>query len=56
MVTCNDNRPLNYHEYLGVSGDDKPTDCAVNSTFLELNTNKKYYFDGEEWQEIGADN
>ena len=54
MVVCNDNRPAGYHDYVGTSQDDKPTECAVNSTFWELDTNKKYYFTGETWAEIGG--
>lgn len=42
--------------YQGLSTDDpKPTDnVAVNSLFLELDTGKFYYFDGEAWQEVGG--
>jgi len=54
MITYDDNRELNYHEYKGDSGDNKPTDCAVNSIFWELDTDKKFYFDGETWTEIGS--
>ena len=41
-------------EYKGLSTDTKPTDCATNSLFLELDTGKAFYFDGEDWNEIGA--
>jgi len=44
----------NYKEFSGLSTDSKPTDCGVNSLFLELNTNKVYYFDGTNWKEIGT--
>lgn len=55
MVTRNDCRQANCHDYVGLSTDDKPTDCGVNSTFYELDTDKKYYFDGDTtWTEIGA--
>ena len=41
--------------YQGTSTDEKPTEgVAVNSIFWELDTNKKYYFDGSAWQEIGG--
>lgn len=53
-VTYDDNRPLNYHEYKGTSLDNKPTTCAVNSIFWELDTNDKYYFNGETWEKIGG--
>lgn len=54
MVTINTNRGINEHDYKGLSTDDKPTTCAVNSIFLELDTGDFYYFDGEEWQKIGG--
>jgi hypothetical protein len=54
MVVCNDCRPEGYHEYIGTSEDDKPTDCAVYSTFYELDTDDKYYFTGETWAKIGG--
>ena len=44
-----------YHEFVGLSGDDKPTDVAVCSTFHELDTDDKYYFDGETWAKIGSE-
>lgn len=44
-----------YKEYSGLSTDAKPTTgVGVNSLFLELNTNKVYYFDGTTWKEIGT--
>ena len=54
MVSFNDNRANKEYEYKGLSTDEKPTDCAVNSVFLELDTGNFYYFDGEEWQMIGG--
>ena len=36
-------------DYMGLSTDSKPTDVAVNSLFLELDTGNFYYFDGENW-------
>ena len=54
MVTTNDNKALNEHEYKGLSTDTKPTSCAVNSLFLELDTGDFYYYDGEEWAKIGG--
>lgn len=38
----------------GVSTDDKPTDVAVNTLFLELDTGIFYYFTGETWSEVGG--
>lgn len=54
MVTINTNRAANEHDYKGLSTDTKPTSCAVNSIFLELDTGNFYYFDGEDWQMIGG--
>lgn len=53
-VTCDDNRSLNYHQYKDTLLDTKPTNCAVNSTFWELDTNDKYYFNGKTWEKIGG--
>lgn len=50
----NTNFPDTYKEYMGLSTDQKPTVCGVNSLFYELNTKKVYYFDGTTWKEIGA--
>ena len=45
----------NYVELEGTSQDDKPLEgIGVNSKFYELDTNKTFYFDGENWQEIGG--
>lgn len=38
MVTYNDNRAIGECEYKGLSADTKPTGCAPNSIFLELDT------------------
>lgn len=54
MITYNDNRANGEHEYKGTSADTKPTECAPNSIFLELDTGDFYYFDGENWQKIGG--
>lgn len=46
-------------QFSGLSGDDKPADewdgfpIGENSLFLELDTGKFYYFDGEDWTEVG---
>lgn len=54
-VTINDGGE-NYMElsYKGLSTDTKPTNCAVNSLFLELDTGDFYYFTGEAWQKVGG--
>ena len=40
--------------YTGLSTDSKPTDAEKNSIFLELDTGNFYYFDGSDWQKLGA--
>ena len=47
------------YDFKGLSTDDKPTEydgfpVGVNSLFLELDTGNFYYFDGSEWQSLGA--
>lgn len=54
MITINTPGAAYEYEYKGLSTDAKPTDCAANSLFLELDTGKFYYFDGEAWNELGA--
>lgn len=45
-----------YVELEGKSTDTKPTDgIGINSKFHALDTGKTYYFDGEEWQEVGGE-
>lgn len=53
MVTINNCRQADENDYKGLSTDTKPTNCAVNSLFLELDTGTFFYFDGEDWNEIG---
>ena len=55
MVSINDNRQTGEHDYKGLSTDVKPTQCAVNSLFLELDTGDFYYFDGTNWLKIGGE-
>ena len=47
MITLKGNNGI----YEGLSTDTKPSDVPVNTEFHELNTDKTYYFDGEEWNE-----
>lgn len=49
MITMNDCGQAGSYEYKGLSTDTKPTDCAVNSLFLELDTGTFFYFDGTGW-------
>lgn len=38
--------------YEGTSTDTKPTDADNNSIFIELDTDKRYYYDGTDWNEM----
>ena len=38
--------------YAGKSTDSKPTDVEINTIFHALDTDKYYYFDGTQWNEI----
>jgi hypothetical protein len=43
-------------DYRGTSADTKPTEgVAINSLYLELDTNTFYYFNGEDWSVLGGD-
>ena len=55
MISIIQHRQPLEHDYKGLSTDTKPTDCAINSTFLELDTARLFYFTGEEWKEVGGD-
>jgi len=59
MITINNYSSKNGNsdfEYKGLSADEKPTDgVGTNSLFLELDTNKFYYFDGTNWNELGQE-
>ena len=55
MNTLNNCQQGNENDYKGLSTDTKPTNCAVNSLFLELDTGDFYYFDGETWSKIGGE-
>lgn len=39
-------------ELKGLSTDTKPNDVGINSLFLELDTGKIFYFDGQQWNEM----
>lgn len=52
MITMNDCKQKDEYDFNGLSTDEKPTNCAVNSLFLELDTGNFYYFDGTEWNQI----
>lgn len=54
-----DGDSYNAYDFKGLSTDDKPTQWGgkaieQNSLFLELDTGKFYYFDGSDWNEVGA--
>ena len=45
----------NLFQFMGLSTDTKPTEgIAVNSLFLELDTNDIFYFTGESWAKVGG--
>lgn len=54
MITLNDCKQA-FDEYKGLSTDDKPTECAVNSLFFELDTGDFYYFNGTTWLKVGGE-
>ena len=54
MITMNDCKQANEYDFNGLSTDTKPTNCAVNSLFLELDTGNFFYFDSGEWHQIPA--
>lgn len=55
MITNNENKQKFEYEFKGLSTDTKPTACAINSLFLELDTGDFYYFDGSGWEKVGGD-
>lgn len=56
MVSINEShmndKNVLYIEAAGLSTDTKPSDVAVGSSFLEVNTGKAFLFDGSNWQEV----
>ena len=54
-ISIADNKQAFEYDFKGLSTDAKPTACAVNSLFFELDTGDFYYFDGSAWQKIGGD-
>lgn len=52
MITLEDCKQAGEYNYKGLSTDTKPTNCYVNSLFLELDTGIFYFFDGTEWKDI----
>ena len=52
MITMNNCKQANEYDFNGLSTDTKPTNCAVNSLFLELDTGNFFYFDSGEWHQI----
>ena len=53
MISTTTNPLRRYREYIGLSTDSKPVNCAANSLFLELDTGDFYYFDDGVWKIIG---
>ena len=54
-VTMASTTDVSQVEYKGLSTDNKPTDCGINSLFLELDTGDFYYFTGDSWMKVGGD-
>lgn len=52
MAVTNNGSGLNL---LGLSTDEKPTDAAINTLFLEVDTGDFYYFDGTSWAKVGGE-
>ena len=52
MITLEDCKQAKEYNYKGLSTDEKPLDCNVNSLFLELDTGIFYFFNGTEWKDI----
>ena len=52
MITMNNCKQKDEYDFSGVSTEPKPTNCAVNSLFTELDTGNFYYFDGTAWNQI----
>ena len=50
------NKPTNYFEFIGTSGEDKPTEgIGALSLFHEVDTGDDYWFDGDEtWAKVGG--
>lgn len=55
MISITENPQKFEYEFKGLSTDTKPTACAINSLFLELDTGDFYYFNGSEWKKVGGD-
>ena len=41
----------NVKDFVGVSGDTKPTGAPAGSTFYETNTRTRHIYDGTAWQQ-----
>lgn len=54
MITMNNCKQKGEYDFSGVSTEPKPTNCAVNSLFTELDTGNFFYFDSGEWHQIPA--
>lgn len=54
MITDKDCVQPETYEYKGLSTDEKPTNCGINSLFLELDTGDFYFFNGTEWGKINS--
>ena len=55
MITKNNYSMYGLDSVQGLSTDTKPTDVPENTLFLELDTNKFYYFANGGWAEVGTE-
>ena len=53
IITINGCRQAGTYDFKGLSTDEKPTDCGINSLFYELDTGDFYYFDGV-WKKVSS--
>ena len=52
VIRIGEERKYNVREYIGLSTDEKPTDCDPGSSLMELDTKDIYIYDGEEWHNM----
>ena len=53
IITINGCRQAGTYDFKGLSTDEKPTNCGINSLFYELDTGDFYYFDGV-WKKVSS--
>lgn len=53
IITINGCRQAGTYDFKGLSTDEKPTNCGINSLFYELDTGIFYYFNGV-WKKVSS--